>query len=94
MLKAMNFFQLKFSFKLSQMVFTAFKKHRPGLLTGVIAGSTATLLLLLVGTFIWIQRKQNAKIKMHRLKLEQMKYNNDLRYTNLPKKLVIIKFLE
>uniref|UniRef100_A0AAF5PSU9 Receptor protein-tyrosine kinase n=1 Tax=Wuchereria bancrofti TaxID=6293 RepID=A0AAF5PSU9_WUCBA len=64
----------------------AFKKQRPGLLTGLIAGSTATLLLLLVGTFIWIQRKQNAKVKMHQLKLEQMKYNNDLRYTNLPKK--------
>ncbi|CAG9540504.1 unnamed protein product [Cercopithifilaria johnstoni] len=65
---------------------SAFKKHRPGLLPGIIASSTATLVLLLVGTFIWIQRKQNAKIKMHQLKLEQMKYNNDLRYTNLPKK--------
>ncbi|EFO21933.2 kinase domain-containing protein [Loa loa] len=64
----------------------AFKKHRPGLLTGLIAGSIATLLLLLVGTFIWIQRKQNAKIKMHQLKLEQMKLSNELRYTDLPKK--------
>ncbi|VBB25353.1 unnamed protein product [Acanthocheilonema viteae] len=57
-----------------------------GLLTGIIAGSTATVVLLLVSIFIWIQRKQNAKIKIHQLKLEQMKYNNDLRYTNLPKK--------
>lgn len=31
---------------------------------------------------------------MHRLKLEQMKYNSDLRYTNLPKKLVVVKIFK
>ncbi|VDN07934.1 unnamed protein product [Thelazia callipaeda] len=63
----------------------AFQKYHPSLMTYIIAGSIATLFSLLC-TFICIQRRQNAKIKLRQLKLEQMKHCNDLRYTNLPKK--------
>ncbi|KAM3716444.1 putative tyrosine-protein kinase [Dirofilaria immitis] len=65
---------------------TAYKKNRTDMLTGIIAGIAAILFLFLIGTFILIQRRQNAKIKLHQLKIEQMKQRNDLRYTNLPKK--------
>ncbi|MCP9257066.1 Protein tyrosine kinase [Dirofilaria immitis] len=64
----------------------AYKKNRTDMLTGIIAGIAAILFLFLIGTFILIQRRQNAKIKLHQLKIEQMKQRNDLRYTNLPKK--------